>query len=316
MIDLTLDNILIPAITGYENPYHFGTKIEYDSENKGGLSTREVNRNVIMPFEKMRVKEEEVITSDEYTSDVEYDAKLVITQNSDIVTLTLANATYVGCKVTLINNSTIVHNLLCTSVSTGNTVLQPKSVNELIWNGTAWTNFSAPAIGKKVAQYPQEKSPALIYPCTDWEEQIIYEGAFLRSYKESISGAFSEYNQALQLQDQGTGVNGLKFQGSSTTLVSKNPDWTVDTNVDYHNHSQTLKVNSRASSRSASMGTTDEYEQLVALRPQYTASVSKNITTTLSGNHKHPVLPEGTISSTDIETRPENFTMRIWKRIA
>lgn len=73
MIDLTLKSLLIPDIIGYEPP--FGTKITRTPENKGGLSTRQVNDNILLPFAKQRAV---VIEQSDTISQIEYDAKIIL----------------------------------------------------------------------------------------------------------------------------------------------------------------------------------------------------------------------------------------------
>ena len=109
MIDLTLDSILIPDITGYTPP--FGTKVARTAVNKGGLSTQEVNNNIIASFVKMRGV---VVGTSDTTSRIEYDAKIII-EAAEPITLTLGNATYRGCRVTLVNNTEFTHILSCDS---------------------------------------------------------------------------------------------------------------------------------------------------------------------------------------------------------
>jgi len=101
-IDLTLDSLMIPAISG---TFPFGTKVIPTAENKGGLSTAEVNSNVMLPFTRMRPR---VCSADSVTSRVEYDAKIVFSAPSGTTpasgyTLTLGTGDYVGCTVTFTN---------------------------------------------------------------------------------------------------------------------------------------------------------------------------------------------------------------------
>ena len=94
-IDLTLNGIKIPAISGYTPP--FGTK-----KATGGLTTQEVNDNVIAPFVKQRPI---VVTEDSTTGTIEYDAALSIEENG--VTLGLGAPAYAGCRVTVHANTSV-----------------------------------------------------------------------------------------------------------------------------------------------------------------------------------------------------------------
>ncbi len=131
MIDLTLNSILIPDITGYTPP--FGTKITRTPTNRGGLSTLETNNNIIASFTRMRP----VIVdgTDLTTSAVEYDARLSITATSSI-TLVLGTPTYIGCKVTVVNSSNVSH-----SIQAGLETFSLENEGErleLTWNGSQW----------------------------------------------------------------------------------------------------------------------------------------------------------------------------------
>lgn len=100
MIDLTLDRLKRPAITGLVP--NFGTTVEVTEKNKGGLSTTEVDANMALPYELMR--EVNISTSDE-TSIVEYDAKLAFVGDKAI-TLRIQNGSYIGCTIKITNRGT------------------------------------------------------------------------------------------------------------------------------------------------------------------------------------------------------------------
>lgn len=97
MIDLTLDRLKRPAITGLVP--NFGTTVEVTEKNKGGLSTAEVDANMALPYELQR--EVNVSTSDT-TSIVEYNAKLALV-GDEIITLKLLNGSFAGCTVKITN---------------------------------------------------------------------------------------------------------------------------------------------------------------------------------------------------------------------
>lgn len=101
MIDLTLNSFLHPDLVGLKPS--FGTIIERDTKNKGGLSTAQTDANMEKPFALMRPTP--VATSDT-TSKVEYDAKLLLTGDTAL-TIQLDDATYEGCCVTIINGSSV-----------------------------------------------------------------------------------------------------------------------------------------------------------------------------------------------------------------
>lgn len=131
-IDLTLDSFKVPAIENYTPP--FGTKIVKTDANKGGLSTIEVNSNIMMPFANMRPK---VITENSTTTEIEYDAKLIFSSSLQAaVTLGLDDATYEGCHIQFTNLSAfdcdvIYDNTIIVTVPAGENI-------EAVWNGSIW----------------------------------------------------------------------------------------------------------------------------------------------------------------------------------
>lgn len=136
-IDLTLDSLMIPAISA---TFPFGTKVIPTVENKGGLSTAEVNSNVMLPFTRMRPR---VCSADSVTSRVEYDAKIVFsapqgTTPASGYTLTLGTGDYVGCTVTFTN---LLAHACTVRQSDGTTTLFSVPAGKTMsamWNGTAW----------------------------------------------------------------------------------------------------------------------------------------------------------------------------------
>lgn len=306
MIDLTLNSILIPDITGYTPP--FGTKVARTPINKGGLSTQEVNNNIIASFVKMRGV---VVTVSDSTSVIEYDAKLLIEAKSAI-TLTLGNATYRGCKVSIVNTTSFTHTLICTSVSTNAPIILPNTSFEIIWTGTAWKSLSAPAVGKRVTQFPQEEPPSTTYPCTKWE-LLSFDGAFFRTEGTNAS-AFIEKTGVLSAQsDQNKshshGETSSVFEkyGSAITSGVNGTDginWT-------HNHFLDLPTRGGDASNS-NINYAQWCDDNYTARPRNVKGYtnSENLQHTHNFDHKHNIPADG-----GNEARPKNYTIRIWKRI-
>lgn len=207
-IDLTLDGLKLPDINGYVPP--FGTKITRTDLNKGGLSTREVSEDVLMPFSLMRPK---TVTEDSATTEVEYDAKIVFTAASGTTPsaghiLTMGNGSYVGCTVTFTN----LFSYACTVMQAdGITTLfeVPAGGNVFTtWNGSVWNwafNQCHP-IGEIYVQFPGQKSPAELFGSygvvwTDITSE--YAGLFFRaagtvSGTDNASGSFSTNGVTVQ----------------------------------------------------------------------------------------------------------------------
>lgn len=143
--DLTLNNLKIPNITG---TFPFGTKVTPSDLNKGGLSTTEVNTNMMMPFANMRPK---VVDEDGDTTTVEYDAKLVFSARSGTTpsagySVVMGQGAYVGCTVTftnLMSYSCKVYQYDGTTtlfdIPSGNTF-------QAVWNGSVWVWTTCNAI--------------------------------------------------------------------------------------------------------------------------------------------------------------------------
>lgn len=136
MIDLTLDGLLIPALPEFKP--QFGTKIQYTPENLGGLSTAEVNTNILMAFSKMRPVP---VASSAETTAVEYDAKLCFSPSlGSAVTLTLGDGQYPGCSVTVMNTSGYRNTVRSRAGSGLECALEPYGTMRLMWTGSTWIN--------------------------------------------------------------------------------------------------------------------------------------------------------------------------------
>jgi hypothetical protein len=343
-MDLTLNSIMIPNLRGYTPP--FGTKVTTGIDpysglnNKGGLNIQQVNDNIIAPFVKMRAV---TVSDNTSTGAIEYDAKIFINA-ANPSTLTLGNASYIGCVVTVINSTNIEHTLVHNVVEGGTTTVKQdtivaNTVFKVMWNGSRWQNVLAPAVGKRITQYPQEKYPTDIYPCTEWEEITDYNGAFFRT-EGGNADAFIEENGTLTPQSQGTAKNGLSFSGKSgmkSGNQSSNPNFTAKCSHDHAMNVDTTIVgsgwdhlgkgygfSSNGSTQKSRSGQTTGINEAKSFNISYTPT--NDYTGTVSGNHKHTFTTQGSIVTDLIEvsqgvtrnaeTRPINLTVKIWKRVA
>lgn len=188
MIDLTLNSFLHPDLVGLKPP--FGTIIERTTENKGGLSTAQTDNNMAMPFALMRPVT--VATSDT-TSKVEYDAKLLLTGDTPL-TIHLDDATYEGCTVTIVNDSTAQATLIAVGklngTDEGTLNLPIGRIAVVTWH-SAWITlqettsegaFSAPPLGFIYIQFRYQADPSTLFPGTTWENiSSTYAGRFFRA---------------------------------------------------------------------------------------------------------------------------------------
>ena len=183
-IDLTLDDITIPAISGYTPP--FGTK-----KASGGLTTQEINDNILAYFTRKRPI---IVIEDSDTSRVEYDASLLINTNN--VTLTLGAGTYVGCVVTVAFPAG-GHLQYTSKIGVVTDTLRPTSSIRYVWKGTWWeADIGKCAVDDVLFQLPDVPTPGLQYG-GQWEEHP-YAGMFLRTqggnakaFTTPIAGSFT-----------------------------------------------------------------------------------------------------------------------------
>ena len=214
-IDLTLNSIKIPALDGYTPP--FGTK-----KVSGGLSTQEVNDNIIAGFLKQRPVE---ITEDSTTGSVEYNASLVLTTSG--LTLYLGAGAYTGCEVKVLFPS---GGSMQYTGKTGTVTdaLQAGATIRYLWTGTYWKSISCPVeIGDVYTQLPDVAAPAAIYG-GQWVEHD-YGGMFFRSaggnakaFTAPIAGSFTSSTvfAASAALPAGVAAGDLVIAGSEYRTIS------------------------------------------------------------------------------------------------
>lgn len=183
-IDLTLDGIQVPALSGYTPP--FGTK-----KASGGLSTQEVNDNVLAPFVKQRPV---VITEDSASGTVEYNASVVI--NHAGATFALGAGAFVGCEVCVLalTDGVLSYTGSVASASIGMGAGQRV---KLVWDGSKWLNHIEPAKGhniiraipKDITQYYTDGTLWKRIAGTDGFEVMedIYAGDYFQMSKRAIT---------------------------------------------------------------------------------------------------------------------------------
>ena len=190
MIDLTLDSLLIPDILGYTPP--FGTKIATTAQNKGGLSTQQVNDNILLPFEKQRAV---VVEASDTTSKVEYDARLIV--SGDGITVTVPSESFAGCVLSVLSPAGTNH-LNINSTSYTLVAGQPYS---FMFSGAKWMPDCPYPVNGVYTQYPQQEPPAKLWIGTTWEE-LNFSGAFFRATGGNAK-AFIEKTDVLKKQAEG-----------------------------------------------------------------------------------------------------------------
>lgn len=186
-INTTLKSFLVPDLQEYTPP--FGTKVIRNAINNGGLSTQEVNDNIMMPFAKQRPF---VITEDSETDTIEFNASFVI--NKENITLSLKDA-FIGCviKILFAENGKIEY----TNVfgETNNDEILKNRTIEYTYTGTGWFCSSAPEINSKAEQYPTDPEPASIYG-GQWQD---VSPAFAGLFARIAGGDAEEFNKQLEV---------------------------------------------------------------------------------------------------------------------
>lgn len=166
-------------------------------------------------------------------------------------------------------------------------------------------------IGFVYTQYPNQASPATLFPDFTWTE-INYGGAFFRASGGDAASFITE-NDTLTPQGQGTAVNGLSLSKSGSAWGNQQ---TIYSDGRGYQHSHIVYTNDIYTaggyygvSLGYYMGNYDvlHYGYADTSGPNHShildfyPSVSENISFTVSG---------GT------ETRPKNYTVKIWERTA
>lgn len=224
------------------------------------------------------------------------------------ISVILEDCVKLGCTVTFINSTAITHTLSCNSVAANKlSTIQPNAFFKIAWNGSKWQNIVAPGVGKKITQYPQEESLTDVYPCTAWEE-IFYDGAFFRAAGGNAaafiekSGILSKQKSQNKAHSHGMdSAGGHRHDRGNMEISGYISGFDIKNGVGesfffgdvYKGYSpeMTMKPDTRTVSLQASRS--------------WTGNTSEN------GSHSHTVHNDG-----GSESRPENYTIRIWKRTA
>ena len=225
------------------------------------------------------------------------------------ISVILEDCVKLGCTVTFINSTAITHTLSCNSVAANKlSTIQPNAFFKIAWNGSKWQNIVAPGVGKRITQYPQEESPTDVYPCTSWEE-ISYDGAFFRA-SGGNAAAFIEKSGVLSKQEQ-------SIQSHSHTIDHTHTRGTFNITGQIagapcgKNHFSSSYANGAFNLVNWGYGKTEgvKWNSDSSLIANFVAS------RTWTGETSGPS-EENSGSTGDTETKPANYTIRVWKRTA
>ena len=186
-------------------------------------------------------------------------------------------------------------------------------ITEKDGNGSVLSLDAFYPIGYVYTQYPQQLSPAELFPTFTWTE-LNLDSAFFRASGGNADAFIS--SGTLTPQSQSTAKNGLKI--TKTGGISTGHVYAYDSAVDcYHTHAVYL-ANGYVGGSYNYRGT------LGAFGPYSTNPLDAGATWPSNFPHSHtytftPSVSDniaGTLTSSDTETRPTNYTIKIWARTA
>jgi hypothetical protein len=224
------------------------------------------------------------------------------------ISVILKDCVKLGCTVTFINSTAITHTLSCNSVAANKlSTIQPNAFFKIAWNGSKWQNIVAPGVGKRITQYPQEDAPTDVYPCTSWQE-ISYDGAFFRA-SGGNAAAFIEKSGVLSKQESQNKAHSHEMDSAGGHKHGRG-------DMEISGAISGLGVNMGASgacyvSRAYSGSNPRMVSDSDARTISFLASRTWTGNTSENGSHSHTVHDDG-----GSESRPENYTIKIWKRTA
>lgn len=329
-IDTTLKSFLVPDLQEYTPP--FGTKVIRTAINNGGLSTQEVNDNIMMPFAKQRPL---VITEDSETDTIEYNASFVI--NEENITLALSDA-FIGCviKILFAENGKIEYTNVFGETNIDE-ILKNRTI-EYTYTGDGWFCSSAPEIYSKVEQYPTDPEPASIYG-GQWQD---VSPAFAGLFARIAGGDAEEFNKQLEvLSNSGTTLtfadgHNLTVGSLLIDCLGENPTYeqrdilsvngnTVTINEAFSTTLTNVLVgqNDGLPNIEGSLGMTDSGGS-GGMTPTGafadTTLLDANSSVTGSGGKRYTVNFDASLSNeiygNSDTVQPKNITIKLWKRIS
>ena len=246
------------------------------------------------------------VTASCNTGSIGYDKTIVIKASAPCI-LELGEGAYTGVQVKIIHSTQHDHAVRGTTARGEDSTLKAGQIQSIIWNGSAWEGLSCPRIDEVYVQFPQQAAPQDLYICTKWTE-ISYAGAFFRA-----SGG----NAAAFIEKSGV----LSKQESQNKAHSHGMD-----SAGGHRHDRgDMEISGAISGLGVNMGASGACYVSSAYSGSNPRMVSDSDARTISflasrtwtgntsenGSHSHTVHDDG-----GSESRPENYTIKIWKRTA
>lgn len=317
-IDTTLKSFLVPDLQEYTPP--FGTKVIRNAINNGGLSTQEVNDNIMMPFAKQRPL---VITEDSETDTIEYNASFVI--NKENITLSIKEA-FIGCviKVLFVANGKIEYTNVFGETNIDE-ILKSRTI-EYTYTGDGWFCSSAPEIYSKVEQYPTDPEPASIYG-GQWQD---VSPAFAGLFARIAGGDAEEFNKQLEiLSIDGTTLtfadgHNLTVGSLLIDCLGENPTYEQRDILSVNGNTVTINEAFSTTLTNVLIGQMDQLQDHTHTYDLWEQSVEVVHAVTGGPNYIRTgdMVEETTGTSkansgrSGAETRVKNISVRLWKRIS
>lgn len=343
-IDCTLDSLLLPALGTYSN--EFGTK-----KLKGGLSTKECCDDTMLPFRKMRPYE---VNDDSETTEIQHNAVFVVKTAGITLTLHDSSEDFLGCEARVINVSDGVvtvkggvsgldggidgikiptkreetfiflsdgwHSMFSGYKNVITQEIADKAVtNSKIADGTVEAsklaisvfNMNYP-IGFTYVQFPQQASPNELWGNISTWKVVDYDGAFFRA---AGGNAAAYINKTGVLSKQGQSIQSHNHyftpSGSISSTCSGRGSLYSGLGKGYSNLSLALGRSDGGNTVIAGYNESSSKGYVSANSAGNNfLSISVSVSSSFWGTRK------SSESSGDIETRPDNLTIRIWKRTA
>jgi len=176
---------------------------------------------------------------------------------------------------------------------------------------TTLFNFCYP-IGVTYVQYPQQESPNVLFAGTDSVWQVIdYGGAFFRAQGGNAE-TFSEKTDDLKLQSDCIKETTVSVSGGSHSHGGQTGNVTGSGTTWEHNHPINKTGANAGRNDSGYLTVADHQSDFTGTINSFNANLQHTHSIPDSGN----LTMTGTIGAENTETRPKNYTIRVWKRIA
>lgn len=246
------------------------------------------------------------VTTSFNTGAIGYDKTILITAGAPII-LTLGNGAYAGIEVKIINATDREHTIRGTTARDADSVLMARQIQTIIWNGSKWEGKSCPRLKEVYVQFPQQDSPQNLFICTKWTE-ISYSGAFFRA-SGGNAAAFIEKSGVLSKQAGNIQAHNHKMNHDHGSTGDMSDNSSGYTGVGDRNGNGAIRCTGPFSYKRYVNGNIRQFAPSTNA-DEYCLFMN------IAHSHTVPKYSGNTADAGGSETRPENYTIRVWKRTA